>query len=70
MTTEDAPSRAYRLYFLNAAGRITGVAEFVSETDEDALGAAVMRRDGRAMELWSLDRQVAVFPVENRQGFG
>ncbi|MGH6965132.1 MAG: hypothetical protein ACREE0_11660 [Phenylobacterium sp.] len=52
---------SYRLYFVDLADHIQNAAEFVAESDEDALLAAVDQRDGRAMELWSGVRVVARF---------
>lgn len=54
----------YRLYFLSNEGRIIHVVEFEDVADEDAFAAVERLSDGRPMELWSLDRQVAVFAAE------
>jgi len=43
----------YRLYFLDRfSGHIDQVEEFTAEADEQAVGLAVERSDGRPMELW------------------
>lgn len=53
---------SYRLYFLNEAGRIQHAIAYLAETDEAAIAVARGHADGRAMELWSLDRVVTAFP--------
>jgi hypothetical protein len=53
---------SYRLYFLTAEMIIAGASVFDSATDEEAIEYARDRSDGRAMELWSLDRFVRSFP--------
>jgi hypothetical protein len=53
---------SYRLYFLTAEMVIAGASVFDSPTDEEAIEYALARADGRAMELWSLDRFVRAFP--------
>ena len=49
----------YRLYLLNATGRIQTAMEFEAANDEGALRHAKGQRDGRAVELWSRARVVA-----------
>lgn len=51
----------YRLYFLDEANHIRGVAEFECDGDDDAMQRAENHPDGRRMELWSRDRLVRRF---------
>lgn len=51
----------YRLYFLDEANHIRGVAEFVCDDDVAAAERAENHPDGRRMELWSRDRLVRRF---------
>jgi hypothetical protein len=55
----------YRLYFLNRGGHIGGVVELTCDDDRDAAEQARAHGDGRAMELWSRERQVRRFPAED-----
>lgn len=51
----------YRLYFLDEANHIRGVAEFQCDDDQSASAQAESHADGRRMELWSRDRFVRRF---------
>ena len=51
----------YRLYFLDEANHIRGVAEFECDDDAAATARAKTIPDGRRMELWSRDRLVGRF---------
>jgi len=51
----------YRLYFLDETGHIRHAIELDCETDADAIALVDRHRDGRAMELWHLARQVRTF---------
>ena len=51
----------YRLYFLDEANHIRGVAEFHCDDDAAAAARAESYDDGRRMELWSRDRFVRRF---------
>lgn len=53
----------YRLYMLNAAGRIESVpVEFQCASDEEAIEQSHQYRDGKEMELWQQARRVKWFP--------
>ena len=54
--------RPYRLYFLDGAGHITRSHEYLAADDSAAIKVAEGWREGRAMELWSRDRKVKVWP--------
>ena len=51
----------YRLYFVDDEGHITDVNVLDCTCDEEAIEAASGYSDGRAMELWQLDRRIRVF---------
>jgi hypothetical protein len=51
----------YRLYFLDADGRIAHALELECRDDDSAIQLAETHVDGRAMELWSLKRRVRSF---------
>ena len=51
----------YRLYFLNAEGRIRHAVEFRCVDDEAAAKLVQEHADGRAMELWQGPRCVAKY---------
>jgi hypothetical protein len=51
----------YRLYFLNAEGRIRHAVEIQCEDDEAATKLVQQHADGRAMELWQGARCVAKY---------
>ncbi len=53
----------YRLYFFDQAEHIRQAAVIESDDDDGAMHAACGKRDGRAMELWRLDRLVRRFPA-------
>ena len=58
----------YKLYCLDGAGRITGVAELIeAPSDEDALEAA-RRLDRGRCEIWQGGRLVAVIPGPRSAG--
>jgi hypothetical protein len=47
----------YRIYLLNAAGRIASATEVDCDTDEDVLSAAKRQLDADALaEVWQLGR--------------
>ena len=48
----------YRLFFLDAAGRIERSHEFEAADDERAIRISEGWREGRAMELWQRGRRV------------
>lgn len=59
----------YRLYFLNRAGHIVQAVEFAG-ADDAAAHQIGQHRDGRAMELWNLDRRVGIFEADRRESVG
>ncbi len=52
----------YRMYYLDGKGHIQKAAPFTCRSDEEAISIVHNYQDGRAMELWCLDRLVQVFP--------
>lgn len=57
---------SYRLFFTDRGGHVLAATEFVCPDDHAARQAAEARRDGRAMELWSLDRVVEKYAATDR----
>ena len=55
---------AYRLFFFDAAEHIRGWVLLDCGDDGEAVREATGKADGRAMELWNLDRLVCRFPVD------
>ena len=55
---QSSAGRQYRLYFLDGLGHITKSHEFFADDDAAAIKIAESWREGRAMELWSRDRQI------------
>jgi len=53
----------YRLYFLDARGRVRDRVDFECEDDGHALRAAEQQADGRAMELWHRAVLIREFPL-------
>lgn len=52
----------YRLYFLDAAGKVASAPyEFEAEGDDTALKVAEAWREGRAGELWAGARKIEVW---------
>lgn len=54
----------YRLYFLSPDGRIRQAVELQCRDDDAAIRLAETHADGRAMELWSLERRVKEFAAQ------
>jgi hypothetical protein len=55
----------YRLYFFDRfSGHIDQFREFEADSDELALAQATRWSDGRAMELWNLERRLKQWQVE------
>ena len=58
----------YRAYFLDDQGRIRACLDCSCPDDAVARRFAADAFDGRAMELWNLDRLVETYPArENRR---
>jgi hypothetical protein len=51
----------YRLYFLNAHGRIESRTEFLVSTDEEAVAVAISKYSASDWELWAGSRCVRKF---------
>lgn len=54
---------SYRLYFLDDQDHIADATEIEVAGDREALDRAEAQADGRAMELWRLDRVIRKFPA-------
>ena len=48
----------YRLYFLDASEKISGIMTFDSSNDDSAILVAESRAAGRFFEVWNRDRLV------------
>jgi hypothetical protein len=59
----SASLHVYRAYMLNDRGHFLKVFELFCRDDEDAIEQARLLADGRAMEVWELNRKVAVIPA-------
>jgi hypothetical protein len=65
-TGVSGPLRQYRLYFLNAAGKIeTAPYEFEAPDDQAAGRVAEAWREGRTIELWNGERKVRCWGFSN-----
>ena len=51
----------YRLYFLDANGKVAHAVELQCPNDDNAIQLAETHADGRDMELWSLKRRIRTF---------
>lgn len=58
----------YRLYFLDAQGRLRARVDLECEDDGDAMRVAEARADGRAMELWRRAVLIREFPPSKASG--
>ena len=58
----------YRLYILDAQGRITRAIELQRETDAEAVREASSLDHLHGMELWQLKRHVRTFNTPKRDG--
>ncbi|HEX2652148.1 MAG TPA: hypothetical protein VHN11_00660 [Xanthobacteraceae bacterium] len=56
----------YRIYFVGEAGHFCDVMPLACANDAEAVEQAKRVAAGRAVELWQLDRKVAVFPDQNK----
>jgi hypothetical protein len=55
----------YRAYIVGSDGHFETVRIIKASDDEHAIAAARQYVNGRSVELWELDRQVAVLHHEN-----
>jgi hypothetical protein len=53
----------YRAYIVGADGHFKGAEIIAAPDDETAVETARKLVNGSGVELWDLDRQVAVFPA-------
>jgi hypothetical protein len=56
----------YRVYIVAAEGHFCDVVPLVSGDDEEAIRLARELAVDRDVELWQLDRRVAVIPAQNK----
>ena len=56
----------YRVYIVGAEGHFCDVVPLVCEDDEQAIRLAQELATDQAVELWQLDRKVAVIPAQNK----
>jgi hypothetical protein len=56
----------YRVYIVAAGGHFCDVVPLVSGDDEEAIRLARELAVDRDVELWQLDRKVAVIPAQNK----
>ena len=54
----------FRLYYFDAEDHIREAIVLKCEGEEEAVGLAVAKSDGRAMELWMRDHLVRRFPLD------
>jgi hypothetical protein len=54
----------YRLYFLDDEDHIRHRVDFHCNSDDQAIEAVAAHVDGRAMELWEVDRFIRRFPKQ------
>ena len=65
---DDKPRPAYRLFPLDAAGRVGGFPEVIdAPSDEQAIAAATTLARDRSVELWMGVRRVAVLNGKERR---
>ena len=53
----------YRAYFLDDDGRVFAREDIIAENDEEAVLSATQLQNGRAIEVWQLDRRVALIEL-------
>jgi len=56
----------YRVYIVGADGHFCDVVPLVCTDDEQAIRLAQELAIDQAVELWQLDRKVAVIPAQNK----
>jgi hypothetical protein len=56
----------YRVYIVGAEGQFCDVVPLVCSDDEEAIRLAQELATDQAVELWQLDRKVAVIPAQNK----
>jgi hypothetical protein len=50
----------YRMYFLGDDGHVVAREDVIAENDEEAVLAATQLQNGHPIEVWQLDRKVAL----------
>jgi hypothetical protein len=50
----------YRVYLLDDHGHVFAREDIIAENDEEAVLSAAQLQNGRAIEVWQLDRRVAL----------
>ena len=50
----------YRVYLLDDDGHVFAREDMIAENDEEAVLSATQLQNGRAIEVWQLDRRVAL----------
>ena len=58
---------SYRVYFLNAEGRIMSAVDLSCDSDDHAAAEARRLADGRPVELWERARLIGRFEPSNSQ---
>jgi hypothetical protein len=56
----------YRVYLVDSDGHFYDAVHLTCANDAEAMEQAKGLAIGRGVELWQLDRKVAVFPDQNR----
>jgi hypothetical protein len=55
----------YRVYFLGDDGHVVAREDVIAENDEEAVLAATQLQNGHPIEVWQLDRKVALIEPPN-----
>jgi hypothetical protein len=50
----------YRAYFMDGDGHVVAREDIIAENDEEAVLAATQLQNGQPIEVWQLDRKVAL----------
>jgi len=56
----------YRVYLVHKKGHFFDAVHLICEDDAEAIEQAKRLAIGHSVELWQLDRKVAVFPDQNK----
>ena len=62
--------QSYRLFFRGIDGHFVGAEPFECGDDQQAIGIAQEKADGRPAELWQQARMVRDFPAQSRTRAG